>query len=211
MPTRNYAVIDFETTGFDAAWDRIIEVGAVVVRDGQIVASFAELLDPGTRIPYDVTQLTGITQAMVRGKPRPEAVMPRLRAFLGDLPCVAHNAGFDKRFFDAEMARAVHGHERQFLCSMLLARRLIPAAPNHQLGTLVRHLRLPVAADVRLHRALADAHVTQALWQRMGEDLQRRIGGRRPDLSVIRGVIRRPKASTGRYLESLAAGQGVPR
>lgn len=211
MPTRNYAVLDFETTGFDPNWDRIIEVGAVRVQDGQVVASFAELLDPGIRIPYEVTQLTGITQAMVRGKPRPEVVMPRLRAFLGDCPCVAHNASFDKRFFDAEMARAGQAHDRMFLCSMLLARRLVRQAPNHQLGTLVRHLGLPEATDGRLHRALADVQVTQALWHRMGEELRQRIGGRHPELPEIRGVIRKPKAGVERYLESLAAVAATPK
>ncbi len=124
------AVIDFETTGMYAGSDRIIEVGAAVMRDGEIVATFAELMDPGVYIPSFITSLTGITNAMIRGKPRPEEVMPRLRAFLGDHACVAHNASFDQRFFAAEMEQAGEGHERSFLCSLLLARRLVPQADN---------------------------------------------------------------------------------
>ena len=65
-----------------------------------------------------------ISDAMVQGKPRPEAVMPKLRAFLGDHVCVAHNASFDRRFFTAEMELAGEQHDRHFLCSMLLSRRL---------------------------------------------------------------------------------------
>ena len=99
------AVIDFETTGMRAGPDRIIEVGAAILRNGEVVATFTELMNPGFRIPYFITGLTGITDAMVREKPHPEAVMPRLREFLGDHPCVAHNAGFDQRFFASEMDR----------------------------------------------------------------------------------------------------------
>ena len=130
------AIIDFETTGLSAGTDRIIEVAAVVIGGGGITATFSELMDPGVYIPSFITGLTGISNAMVRGKPRPESVMPRLRAFLGEHACVAHNASFDQRFFSAEMGLAGQRHERPFLCTLLLARRLFQRSPNHQLGTL---------------------------------------------------------------------------
>ncbi len=193
-PVPEIAVIDFETTGMRAGQDRIIEVGAAIVRDGQVVATFSELMDPGQRIPGFITGLTGITDAMVRGKPAPEVVMPRLREFLGERPCLAHNAGFDQRFFTAEMDRAGQGHERPFLCSVLLSRRLVQDAPSHRLGDLVRHLALELPPGLRAHRALADVIMTCQLWLHLRAAVQQRLDGRAPDLALFQRLMRTPKA-----------------
>ena len=201
---QHLAFIDFETTGLRAGTDRIIEVGAVLLRDGEIVATFAELMDPGFHIPSFITQLTGISNAMVRGKPRPEAVMPRLRAFLGDHPCIAHNASFDQRFFTAEMALAGQQHERTFVCSMLLARRLLQQAPSHKLGVLVQHLRLATPPGLHAHRALDDVLMTCELWRHLTTDLRTRINARALDLELIRSVIAKPKAAVAAHLAQLA-------
>lgn len=195
------AVIDFETTGMRAGQDRIIEVGVAIIRDGQVAETFAELMDPGQRIPSFITGLTGISDAMVRGKPSPEAVMPRLREFLGDRPCLAHNAGFDQRFFAAEMIRAGHDHDRPFLCSVLLARRLIDGAPNHRLGDLVRHLGLTLPPGLRAHRALADVLMTCQLWLHLRDVVRQRLGGRDPDLGVFTTLMKTPKAKVSACLE----------
>jgi DNA polymerase-3 subunit epsilon len=197
------AVIDFETTGMMPGPDRIIEVGAVIVRDGRIEGTFATLMDPGFRIPRFITGLTGITSAMVRGKPRPEAVMGALRDFLGNLPCLAHNAGFDRRFFAAEMERAGHAHERPFLCSVLLARRLVEGAPSHRLGALVDHLGLELPEDHRAHRALGDALMTAQLWQHLLARVRRRIG-REPDIALLDQLMRVPKAQVPAWLAQQA-------
>jgi DNA polymerase-3 subunit epsilon len=197
------AVIDFETTGMCAGADRIIEVGAAIVQGGEVVGTFAELMDPGRRIPSFITGLTGISDAMVRGKPRPEAVMPRLRAFLGDHVCLAHNAGFDQRFFTAEMDLAGEAHERPFLCSVLLARRLVQNAPSHRLGDLARHLGLRPPAGMRAHRALADVLMTVQLWNHLRETVSERLGRREPDLTLFQTVMRMPKAKVAGYLEGL--------
>jgi DNA polymerase-3 subunit epsilon len=204
-----YAVIDFETTGLSAGPDRIIEVGAVLVRDEQIVGTFSELMDPGFRIPSFITALTGISDAMVRGRPRPEVLMPRLRGFLGDHVCIAHNASFDQRFFHAEMALAGEAHERPFLCSMLLSRRLVPDAASHKLGALVRHLRLPTPSGMQAHRALADALMTVELWKRLMADLRMRLAGRQPDSGLIATICKKPKSTIPDYLTAVAA-QATP-
>jgi len=205
-----YAVIDFETTGLSAGPDRIIEVGAVLVRDGVIVSTFSELMDPGFRIPAFITALTGISNAMVRGKPSPEEMMPRLRAFLGDHVCVAHNASFDQRFFHAEMSLANDAHERQFLCSMLLARRLVADAASHKLGALVRHLRLTTPTGMQAHRALADALMTVELWKHLMGDLRTQLQGRAPDPALVATICRKPKAVVANYISSLAMSAAVP-
>ncbi len=200
-----YAVIDFETTGLSAGPDRIIEVGAVLVRDGQITGTFSELMDPGFRIPSFITSLTGISDAMVRGRPKPEEVMPRLRAFLGDQVCIAHNASFDQRFFSAEMTLAGETHERPFLCSMLLSRRLVPEAASHKLGALVRHFRLPTPVGMQAHRALADALMTVELWKRLMSDLHIRLAGRQPDCGLVTAICKKPKSAIPDYLATIAA------
>jgi DNA polymerase-3 subunit epsilon len=200
---RDFSIIDFETTGLSADEHRIIEVAAIRVRDGEVVDSFCELMDPGCYIPSFITSLTGISNSMVRGKPGPEAVMPRLRDFLGEHVCVAHNASFDQRFFVAEMERAGSGHERTFLCSLLLARRLLPQAPNHKLGTLVEHLRLTRPTG-RVHRALTDVLMTLELWKHLTALLCRRLQGRVPDSDLIRSLTRRPKGTIEAYLSVLS-------
>lgn len=205
---RPVAVIDFETTGMRAGIDRIIEVGAAVMCDGAVIATFSELMDPGIPIPYFITDLTGITNAMVRGRPSPAVVMPRLRAFLGDHACVAHNASFDQRFYAAEMDLAGERHERDFLCSMLLARRLVQQAPNHRLGALVRHLRLAVPVGMQAHRALADVLMTCELWKHLDGLLRERLNGRAVDHGVIRTVMRTPKKDIDACLASLAGDGG---
>jgi len=202
---KSYAVIDFETTGLSAGADRIIEVAAVIVRDGVVVETFSELMNPGFRIPSFITSLTGISDAMVRGKPRPEMVMPRLRAFLGELVCVAHNASFDQRFFSAEMQLAEHAHERPFVCSLMLARRLVPSSPNHKLGTLLKHLRIAPPADMRAHRALADVVMTCALWKHLIGVLESKIGGHSADLDLIRTTMKKPKATVDAYLAKVVS------
>jgi len=199
------AVIDFETTGRCAGEDRIIEVAAAIVEDRVVVATFTELMNPGVRIPGFITGLTGISNAMVRQAPPPEAVMPRLRTFLGDRPCLAHNAAFDQRFFAAEMARAQEAHPRPFLCSMLLARRLVPDAPSYRLGTLATHLDLSWPAGMQAHRALADVLVTAALWRHLLSMMSTRLGGRPPDLALLTALVRQPKAKVERFLAAACA------
>lgn len=200
------AIIDFETTGMRAGEDRIIEVAAAILQDGMVVDTFSELMHPGYRIPYFTTELTGITDAMVHGKPRPEAVMPRLRTFLGDHHLVAHNAGFDQRFFAAEMDRAGEAHERHFLCSVLLARRLVQGAPSHKLGDLTRYLGLRMPVGMRAHRALADVLMTCQLWNHLRDTLRERLGGRETGLDMMLKLMRMPKAKVGVYLNTVGRG-----
>jgi len=204
------AVIDFETTGLGPPGDRIIEVGAVLVQDGAVVGTFEELMDPGFRLPSFITGLTGITNAMLRGKPQPEAVMPRLRAFLGGHACVAHNASFDGRFFAAEMERAGEAHERSFICSMLLSRRLLPYEPSHRLGHLAELFDIAVPDGMQAHRALADALVTAKLWCRLMRDLQDRLHGLTADAALIAALCRTPKAMVPAFLARHAADATTP-
>jgi DNA polymerase III epsilon subunit-like protein len=99
-------ILDFETTGLSSDYDRTIEVGALLVRNHTIIDEFVELMNPGFAVPSFITSFTGISNAMLKGKPKPEIIMPKLLDFIGKRPIVAHNASFDKRFLMAELARA---------------------------------------------------------------------------------------------------------
>ncbi|GAB2181973.1 3'-5' exonuclease [Denitratisoma sp. agr-D3] len=161
-----YAVIDFETTGVSPGQGaRPTEIGIVLVRDGQLVDRYQSLMNPGQPIPWQIQQLTGITDAMVRQAPAVAAVMAEAADFVGQAVPVAHNAAFDRKFWQAELAALGLSGEQEFLCSLLLARRVFPLAPNHKLASLVEFLGLPLTG--RYHRALADAEATAHLFVRI--------------------------------------------
>lgn len=163
-------VIDFETTGMSPEHGaRATEVAAVLVSNGAIVDRFQSLMNAGVSIPPFIQELTGITNRMIRTAPSAASVMRELAGFIGEMPLVAHNAAFDRKFLDAELRRIGQPHSAQMLCSMRIARRIYPQAPNHKLATLVRHACITETG--KYHRALADAEMTAGLWLKMQEEL----------------------------------------
>jgi DNA polymerase III subunit epsilon len=175
-PSRTLAVIDFETTGMSPATGaRATEIAVVLVQGDRIVDRYQSLMRSGAWVPPFITQLTGISNAMLATAPPAEAVMQEVAAFVGGAPLVAHNAAFDRGFWRAEMARAdCHAAaDAAFACTLLLSRRLYPEAPNHRLGTLKAFHDLPDTG--RAHRALADAEVTAHLLLKMQRDVERRF------------------------------------
>jgi DNA polymerase-3 subunit epsilon len=171
------AVIDFETTGMSPDFgDRPTEVAIVLVEDGRIVDRYQSLMNAGVRVSSFITQLTGITNAMVASAPPVAQVMREASRFVDGLPMAAHNASFDRKFWMDEMRLLDLPADHAFACTMLLARRLYPQAPNHKLGTLVDFHGLPRTGAA--HRALADAEMAAELLIRMHQDLQRVHGVR---------------------------------
>lgn len=157
-----FVVIDFETTGLSPDHGaRPTEVAAVLVRDGKVCDQYQSLMNAGAYIPPFIEELTGISNAMVRSAPKVDVVMNEVAEFVGRHPLVAHNASFDRKFWDAELRQLKRKREQEFICSLLLARRIYPEAQSHKLSALARHLNLPAAQ--RYHRALADAEVTAHL------------------------------------------------
>ncbi|MBF0145598.1 MAG: 3'-5' exonuclease [Magnetococcales bacterium] len=168
------AIIDFETTGLSPqSGERATEIAAVVVQDGRIVRQYQSLMNAGIRIPAFITQLTGITNHMVQQAPSAAKVMGEVAEFVGDLPLVAHNASFDRKFWDAELARIGRTRPQEFACTMLAARRVYPTAPNHKLETLARFMALPDTG--KAHRAMADATMTAHLLCHMETTLMQRF------------------------------------
>lgn len=197
------AVIDFETTGMaGAGGGRATEIAAVLVRDGQIVDQYASLMQTGVFVPPFIERLTGISNAMLADAPPAAEVMREVADFTAGCPLVAHNASFDRSFWLAELAMA--GAEpdpaHAFACTVLLARRLYPEAPNCKLGTLADFFDLPRAG--RAHRALADALVTARLLLRMQRDLERRFSDALGDAPVGHGLLARLQHAQRTKLEA---------
>lgn len=197
------AVIDFETTGMSPdRGDRATEVAIVLVEDGRLVDRFQSLMYAGVPIPAFITQLTGISNAMLATAPPAAEVMRQASSFVGDAPLVAHNASFDRRFWVAELSRLGLPAPQPFACTMLLARRLYPQAPNHKLGTLVDYHRLPRTGAA--HRALADAEMAAALLVRMQEDLRQRYRVERVDHGLLRALQQCPGGKVAATLAGYA-------
>jgi DNA polymerase-3 subunit epsilon len=198
------AVIDFETTGSAPGQGaRATEVAIVLVEGGQVVGQFQSLMNAGVPVPPFITQLTGISNAMVAAAPPACEVMAQALRFVGSTPMVAHNAPFDRGFWQAELARAGCEAAQPFACTVRLSRRLYPQAPNHQLGTLARFHRLPSAG--RAHRALADAQVTAALLLRIQQDLRERWGVAAPGHDFLLALQACAKAKLPVFLQKHGA------
>lgn len=198
------AVIDFETTGATPALGaRATEVAICLLEGGRIVDRYASLMNAGVHIPAFITQLTGISNAMVADAPTAEVVMREAAAFVGARTLVAHNAAFDRQFWQAELARCGLAAPQPFACTLLLSRRLYPEAPNHKLGTLAQWFDLP--ASGRAHRALADAEVAAHLLARIQRDLERRHGCAQAHAEVLMALQRTAKPQVSAFLQGLAA------
>jgi len=203
------AVIDFETSGLGpSSGGRATEIAAVLVREGRIVDSFQSLMHSGVWVPPFIEQLTGISNAMLAEAPPAAEVMQELACFTQGCPLVAHNAAFDRGFWQSEMAMADCAPDpaHEFVCTVLLARRLYPEAPNCKLGSLVRHFQLPDTG--RAHRALADAMSTAHLLLRIQADVADRfaadLGVCRPDHGLLSRLQRCSKTALQRTVQSHA-------
>ena len=169
------AVIDFETTGISPNSScRATEIAVVIMEQGLIVERYQSLMNAGVRIPSFIESLTGISNAMLRTAPPAERVMQEVAEFVGLTPLVAHNAAFDQKFWDYELSRIKRIREQSFACSMLLARRLMPSAPNHKLGTLTSWAGLPHTG--KAHRAMADAEMAANLTAHLSHELRNTHG-----------------------------------
>lgn len=160
-----HVVIDVETTGLSAGYgDRVIEVGAVAVDGGEIVAEFGSLIRVEKSIPRHVSRIHGITNEMLAGQPLPDEVYPALRDFVGDSVLVAHNERFDLAFLRHEFGRLGYRFDNRSVCTLEIARRRLPLLPDHRLETVYRHLFGALPEGGRRHRALDDARLTARVW-----------------------------------------------
>jgi len=163
--SRPIVFLDLETTGADGTRDRITEIGVVEVGpDG--IAEWDTLVDPGIGIPPFIQQLTGITDAMVRGKPSFESLAESLAERLQGKLFVAHNARFDYGFLKNEFRRVGVTFRADVLCTVRLSRSLFPSVARHGLDALIARFELQPKGR---HRALADAELLWQFWQKIHE------------------------------------------
>lgn len=162
MHSRPIVFLDLETTGMSAERDRITDIGAVRVYPDGRRDVLQCLVNPGMPIPPRIRSLTGITDRMVADAPDFETLAPAVCDWLGDDLLVAHNAGFDMGFLRASFARCGDAPALRHVCSVRVARRLLPGLKSRSLDALADHHGLTL--DGRRHRALPDAELLARLW-----------------------------------------------
>ena len=184
-----FVVFDIETTGPKMPPSRIMEIGAARVRAGRIVAEFQTLVNPQTPIPPFIAGLTGIRDEMVADAPTFDEIAADWLLFADTAVLVAHNALFDVRFINHEVAHVFPGRRmmNSHLCTVALARQILPDLKSFRLGALAEHFSVPHRSR---HRAGDDAHATARVFIRLLEHLEE--NGVR-DLDGARR-FRRPKA-----------------
>ena len=159
-PDQTYVVVDVETTGGRAPNDRVTEIGAVKVRGGKVIDEWSSLVNPQKHIPAFITQLTGISNAMVADAPVFAEVADTFEAFMAGAVFVAHNVNFDHGFISSEFRRLERPFRFPKMCTVASMRRHYPGHDSYSLANLTR------TYNIRLdnhHRALADARAAAEL------------------------------------------------
>lgn len=157
----SYVVFDIETTGIDPQLEMITEIGAVKIVNGKIVDSFAQLVNPERHIPEKITELTGISDEMVKDKPTISQVLPRFLEFCGDCIVVAHNAKFDTGFIRVHAEKNGAEFKNKVEDTLELSRELFPDEKSHKLNIVAK--RLDVSLENH-HRAVDDATATAEIF-----------------------------------------------
>lgn len=152
-----YVVFDIETTGFSSKNDKIIEIGAVKIRNGEIVDNFSEFVNPKVAIPYKIIELTGINDDMVKDAETIDLVLPKFLEFIADSVVVAHNASFDCSFISKNCNDLGMVFEPTIVDTVPLCRFLYPELKSVKLNIVAKHLGVKLESH---HRAVDDAKAT---------------------------------------------------
>lgn len=166
----DFVVFDLETTGAKTPPCRITEIGAYRVQKGKLTEEFQTLVNPETPIPIFISQLTGISNQMVKNAPKFGEVAADFLDFIGDSVLVAHNAQFDMRFLNHEIGR-IHTDYRvanPHLCTVKISRKLLPHIENHRLNTVANYYSISL---VNHHRATDDARATAHIFVNLLADM----------------------------------------
>ena len=167
-----FVAFDLETTGIDPSIDKIVEIGAVRFSGSDPIKGFGYLINPEISIPTEASSVNGITDEMVKNKPKIEEVLELFSDFCGDLPLVAHNASFDFKFLLDDVMRYKSKAPKGFVLDTLsLSRKVFPGIPNYKLWTLVRYFNFPSGT---FHRAEEDSSYCGLLFAKIIETLEKR-------------------------------------
>ena len=177
-----FIVFDYETTGFSPVNDRITEIGAVLVRNGEILDTFSSFVNPHKPIPKKVVELTGITDEMVASAPDETEIMPKFLEFCGNRLMVAHNAPFDISFTRAAAERVGLPFNNPSLDTVPMSRALLTDIKNHKLDTVAEALGL---GDFNHHRAVDDSTVLAMIFVKLMKMLKTNTNGECVDMSNL--------------------------
>lgn len=159
-----YAIVDIETTGGNRDGNKITEVAIIQVDDGVVVGEWSSLIYPERPIPWGITRLTGIDDAMVADAPPFYKLAKKIVELTEDRVFVAHNAFFDYRFLQKEFSELGFTFQREVLCTVRLARQAFPGLPSYSLSNLSKHFGLRREAE---HRALDDTRACYEVFRRV--------------------------------------------
>ncbi len=152
-----YVVFDIETTGLSPNNDRITEIGAVKIKNGEILERYNQLINPEIPIPEKIVDLTGITDELVKDKPKISEILPDFYSFIEGANLVAHNASFDVGFIRENLKLLGIDLKNPVIDTLELCRSLFPTLRNHKLNTVAKHLNVSLENH---HRAVDDAKAT---------------------------------------------------
>ncbi len=165
-----FIAFDLETTGFLPDQHRICEIGALLFDGAKVQAEFSTLIDPECPMPQEASRVNGITDDMLRGKPKVEKVLRAFAEFCSGHLLVAHNAGFDFQFLEHNIRRYESPAPKGVVLDTLaLARKILPGLSNYKLGTLVQHVGIKTQ---RFHRASDDANYCGQLFWHLLQKIQ---------------------------------------
>ena len=198
--------VDLETTGGNAAWDRVTEIGIVRVSNGAVVEEWSTLVNPGRPIPAYIAAFTGITDAMVADAPAFRDIADAVFAKLQRAVFVAHNARFDYSFLRAEFRRLERRFAAQVLCTVKLSRRLFPEQIRHGLDAVMERHQLICTAR---HRALGDARVLRDFWFKLRDELGARVLAEA--LRALAVTVKLPQQLPPDLADDLPDGPGIYR
>lgn len=191
--SQEFVVFDLETTGFSNINDKITEIGAVKIRDFEIVDRFSELVNPEKDISYRVQELTGITNEMVKDKPTIEEILPKFMEFVGDDILVAHNADFDTGFIMQKCKEQGLEYKNKKVDTLMLARIMLPNLKRYKLDKVAKEVGVQL---LNHHRAVDDAEATANIFIKFLEMLKKRGVEKLSDVNTVLGKVDYTKLKT---------------
>lgn len=163
----DYIVFDIETTGLDSSYDEVIEIGAIKIKNNKIVSKFNSLVKPKNAIDEYITELTGITNEMVKDAPTIEEVLPDFMDYIDNDILIGHNVNFDINFiYDNLYRNKLDVLTNNFIDTMRISRKLLPNLSHHRLIDLARYFEIDTTNN---HRTLKDCEITMNVYENLKE------------------------------------------
>ena len=163
----DYIIFDIETTGLDSSYDEVIEIGAIKVKNNKIVSKFNSLVKPKNEIDEYITELTGITNEMVKDAPTIEEILPDFMNYIGNDILIGHNVNFGINYiYDNLYRNKFDVLTNDFIDTMRISRKLLPELPHHRLIDLAKYFKIDSTNN---HRSLKDCEITMNVYENLKE------------------------------------------